>query len=167
MKKLLVMIIAIAGLSSIASATIVKWGLSSALDTDTYANGSTVYLVQGTFSAPATAPATWTESNLGTVYARGSLTDGIYKDTTGVDLNTTDTGFNGNTPFYVAVISADGKNLAATSSSNINIKDSPMGASFNKGAAGFTTYPAAIPEPTAIALISLGLAALGMKRKVA
>ncbi len=168
MKKL-IMSLAVVAVASIATATNVKWGVSTALDTDKFADGSKVYLVQGTYAAPAEAPETWTTSNIGTSYAEGSLAGGTYQDDTGVSLTTTATGFNGNTPFYVAVISADGKNIAVTSSSNINVKNSALSTTFYKTATSFTTYPAAtpVPEPTAVALLALGLAALGVKRKVA
>lgn len=161
----------------IAQATTISWGTgTNALDTKF--SGGTAYLIYNndtssvfTYGEDLSTAKEFSPSKFGdTVVAQATIgSDGKISQTSNVVPSDIGASGNGMKPFYMVVISSDGKSLSAMESTqNLNISTSSMTATFNRSASGFTgNYTAAIPEPTAIALIALGLAAFGLKRKVA
>lgn len=177
MKKSIVLFGAIAFAAIAAQATNVKWGINNgALDTGLFANGSVLYLLQGTFAYDGDLAKQETFSidkvTGGTVVNNGSqvsgtIENGIYWDQTGVSITPANSGLTaGFKNFFMVAISADGKALAYSGTSRVNIQNSALTASAVAGASTFTVAEA-VPEPTTVALLALGLAAVGLKRKVA
>lgn len=160
-----------------ASASNVKWGLGSAVDSTTFASG-TAYLVLTTASAAPTFDATGKESfaiadvlrSTDTQVASATVTDGMV---TSQDIISSPTGRQ---KFYSVIISDDGKSmLIATTLKTITIQSvdthSPS-ASWSSANMG-TAYTAAgggggggdIPEPTSALLLLMGGAMLALRRK--
>ena len=177
MKKLMILVAAVA-MASVARATQVKWGLTTgqSLDTTTFADGSKIYLVYGAaFDSTATfwgAQSSFSADSLasagGTSYDNGTLASGFYYSSDFVTMTPTSTGLTaGNKNFYAVVIAADGKAAAVSSPVQINIQNSSMNAIKTLSSSQFTTYTAAVPEPTSGLLMLVGLGALALRRRKA
>ncbi len=167
MKKILTIAVAFVAVAMTVSASNVKWGLDEG-ETLPFATG-TIYLIQSSDTPDTTGwdkKESFSTSDLtGTVVLSDSFTGSFYA---GEDSVTSVGGSTGRMPFYMAAISSDGKSIAVMSDTiTINIKSSDLSVTAKAAGSDFSSFTAPVPEPTAVALIALGLAALGLKRKVA
>lgn len=173
MKLKIMLMSVVLTLASSGMASNVKWGLNvGQAFTGSLATG-TMYLVwdnsanglsfsgdinnQTSFSI-----ASITDSTQGT----GTIDSGYYYNATGQTITPTTLGSsgNGNRSFYLVAISSDGLTLAYSSLKNINISSSALSATGNWNTSDFTVV-SAVPEPTALALLAFGAAAVGLRRK--
>ena len=177
MKKVMMMV-AVLALSGTVMATNLKWGMNSgqALNSTTFADGSVMYLVwdsganglSSTFTITA-GSANVTSFSIGQItdssVSSGTLASGTYTQSTGTTITPTTLGTTAGTKsFYLVVISSDSKTLAYSSVKTANIQTSALSASSFWNSSDFTTVTA-VPEASSMALISLGVAALGLRRK--
>ena len=176
MKKSLI-VAAVVAACSLAQATTINWGLTAGSTLSEYAGGTAYLIWNSTTSEVLSYDGDLSKA---TEFSSSKIKDTIISSTTvgadgsiaGSELVTSSsaTGLGtGNKPFYIAIISADGKSLTSLEATgSVNIRDTSFTATFQRAASAFSvSYTAPIPEPTTVALLALGLAALGLKRKVA
>jgi hypothetical protein len=173
LKKMMMLMVAVMAVVGAASASNVKWGISSgALNGTDFAAGSTLYLVWDNNGGGMTydgALATQTSYAIGNVTdsqeGSGSLVAGAYYNALGQSIVPADVGGTaGSKPFYLVAISADGKTIAYTATKPLNIQASALSQTANWLNTDFTVVHA-IPEPTSLALLAFGAAAIGLRRK--
>lgn len=161
MKKALLVLFAVAATLT-ANASNVKWGIASGQSLTDITTG-TAYLIIG--SVPE-ASALQKESFVvgdfgGEVFRQGTFADGTY-----LSANESITSPVTTYGVFMAVISSDGKTAAVSTSKNLKIAAAATPSSLTWGKADFSIYTA-VPEPCSVALVLLGVAALGLKRKIA
>ena len=169
MKKLMIVLAAVAMVAG-AQANTLLWGLNAnggALDTTKFAN-ATVYLMSSTTAiAPADLPTpqngkasySTADFDVGSALLTGNMSAGAFEGSQFVDSPT------GKNYFYLAVLSADGKNLAiSTTTKTANIGTGTGNTNLKWTAAQFNVY-SAIPEPTSGLLMLVGLGALALRRR--
>ena len=194
MKKSLAFI-AVAVLAGVSQAATIKWQANNVKIDGTAVSGGVAYLVmaEGSSGPGTTGYTTYTAASLKTAIEKGSIAGAIADTKTGTagQINKATIGNFGNggtsdpdtiKTFFVVF---DKDSIAASTKYVIIGADNPMSKTFTSatgeqtasfgnvttGANGYSISGSggwtAIPEPTTVALLALGLAAVGLKRKVA
>ena len=162
MKKALLVLFAVAATLT-ANASSVKWGMVSG-NTISEITSGTAYLIIGSVpEASSLQKESFSVSDFGgEVFKTGTFASGTYLSTA-ESITSPVATYN----VFMAVISADGKTAAvanATKSLRIAAAATPVNLQWTT--ANFNIYTA-VPEPCSVALVLLGVAALGLKRKIA
>ncbi len=178
MKRTIVAAIAAIGIVGFASASSVTWGTASGASVskdlgsgNIFAN-QTVYLVYGTsvpdFVTLGKSKTSWSAADIGgTTIRTGTLDANGSYSVVGDSIVPADIGKTATTAakFYLAAISTDGQWIAYTGLKTATISTGSMGANATFTTSNFS-YAEAVPEPTTMALLAIGLAAFGLRRKV-
>jgi hypothetical protein len=179
MKKALTIAAVMALVTGIASAATASWKISGQLQqgSDTkVAKNDTSYMLVLCYSSDSTISASVSEDGKLNMGGDTALYSGAPEAAggTGTTGKTHDTAGDG-TYYYVMLFNKDGAastsafthyaiSSGVTGNPNAVAPDTPIALKWTSSA---SYTPSPIPEPTAIALIALGLAAFGLKRKVA
>jgi hypothetical protein len=167
MKKI-IMAAAIVCAAVCAQASTVLWGLSSAVDSTTFASG-TAYLIQtASLAKPSladdAAAQAWFTANGATLADKamltGAVTDGAISGSEVVESPVA------RKQYYLVIVNEDKTAMAiSTTTKAINIQAGTMNATAKwDGASQMTSY-ALVPEPTSGLLMLVGLGALALRRR--
>ena len=173
-------------MATMANASTVTWGITTALDTEKF-NAGTIYLFAGSSVADLTSWAEKQESftfdavktQLGSDLAVLNTASGTAPNTialsggkgtsAGNSVTSYGSGSTGNYYVFAVVLSEDGKNLAvADAVKTLNIRSAATPANATWGGGNFNTYSISsspIPEPTSGLLMLIGMAGLALRRK--
>jgi len=162
MKKALLVLFAVAATFT-ASASNVKWGIASGQSLSDITTG-TAYLIIGSVPEASAfeGKESFTVANFGgEVFRTGDFASGTY-----LSANESITSPVATYSVFMAVLSTDGKTAAVSTQKSLKIAGAATPSTLTWGKADFTAYTA-VPEPCSVALVLLGVAALGLKRKIA
>ena len=169
MKKMLTIAVAVF-CAAFAQATSVDWLYEGDIMDkagENYANGTAwvIYLGDSTDISGISVDDTGALQGASAVTS-ASINDGLFND--GLALSTT-TSANGNYVMFAAYQGSDGWYYGSSDVKAVSgLSDDPTTtAEVNFGSSAWSLNTEAVPEPTSVALLALGLAALGLKRKVA
>ena len=174
MKKLLTIAV-VTMCAALVQATSVDWTFDGdvlASNGSDYANGTAwvVYMGSSDDLSPITVDGSGNIS-VGDDYsitATANVSDGLVND--GLGITSTSTA-NGNYVLFAAYEGSDGYYYGHSDVTAVSglVDDNTVSqvVSFGSSAMTLSTPAEAVPEPTSLALLALGLAALGLKRKVA
>lgn len=168
MKKMMVLLLGVIAFAISTSANTVKWGLDTGESLSEITAG-TIYLVYG--AVPDTTDwgkkESFSEADIsGTIVAQGALSSGAFSET-GLSIVPSTIGetAQANRSFYTIAINNDGSVVGVSSSKSIRIANNTNNSNLLWLSDNFTTYTA-VPEPCSVALLMLGIAAFGLKRRV-
>ena len=184
--------IAVALVAGVTQAATIKWTANNIKMDGTAVSGGIAYLVMASGSSgPGTTGYTaYTAASLATAIKSGSIAGAVAETKTGNSGQINKAGIgdfgNGGTSnpdnIKVFFVVFDGDSIATSTKYTIVGADNPFTRTFESstgeqttgfgnvstGGAGYTMDTwTPVPEPTSIALLAIGLAALGLKRKVA
>ena len=167
MKKI-IMAAAIVCAAVCAQASAVKWGLTSSIDSTTFASGTAYLVCVDAISKPSLADAdaasAWFAANSASLdskaFRSASVVDGAVYETEDI------AEAIGRKNYYLVVVNDDKSAMAvSTTTKALNITTSAMSVSAAwDGASQMTSY-ALVPEPTSGLLMLVGLAGLALRRR--
>lgn len=168
MKKLIIAA-AIACVAAVTHASAVNWGLSSPVDTTTYASATAYLVCVDNLAKPsltAETAAAWYKDNgssiAGKAFRSAAVTDGAVLASESIDEAI------GRKNYWLVIVADDGKNFAvSTTTKALNITTSALtvNAQWIGGSQMASFATTSVPEPTSGLMLLLGIAGLALKRK--